>query len=179
MGWLVTVGMSLTDEELARLADIVELQPTKNGELQDRWGLDSGSEVHQYLEGHLKEYYYRDDDSLIRSTPEAVELTDVEPGVAPSADGESDDAPPSSVRLSPLEAKVFETVAGPEARSESVVSVLNAVRDEYDTDPDVEEVRQALQRLKRIGIVEVIYRAVPTFRVCVDRDAVSVSTNEA
>ena len=83
--------MSLTDEELSRLADVVELQPTKNSELQERWGVDSGSEVHQYLEGHLKEYYYRDDDSLIRSTPEAVELTDVEPGVAPPADDEADD----------------------------------------------------------------------------------------
>jgi hypothetical protein len=178
MGWLVSDGMSLTDEEQNRLADIVELQPTKNGELQDRWGLDSGSEVHQYLEGHLKDYYYRDDDSLIRSTPEAVELTDVEPGVAPSADGEDDDAPPSSVRLSPLETKVFETVAGPEGDSQSVVSVLNGLRDAYDIDPDVETVRQALQRLKRIGVVEVIYRAVPTFRACVDRDAVSVSTTE-
>ena len=69
--------MSLTDEEVDRLGDIVELQPTKNKELQDRWGLDSGSEVHQYLEGHLKEYYFRDDDSLIRSTAEAVELTGV------------------------------------------------------------------------------------------------------
>jgi len=173
-----TAGMSLTDEELARLEDIVELQPTKNGELQDRWGLDSGSEVHQYLEGHLKAYYYRDDDSLIRSTPEAVELTDVEPGVAPSADGESDDAPPSSVRLSPLEAKVFETVAGPEERSESVVSVLNGLREAHDIDPDVEDVRQALQRLKRIGVVEVIYRTVPTFRACVDRDAVSVTVSD-
>ena len=178
MGWLVTVGMSLTDEELARLEDIVELQPTKNGELQDRWGLDSGSDVHQYLEGHLKEYYYRDDDSLIRSTPEAVDLTDVEPGVAPSADGEDDDAPPSSVRLSSLEAQVFETVAGSDERSESVVSVLNGLRAAHDIDPDVEDVRQALQRLKRIGVVEVIYRTVPTFRACVDREAVSVTVSD-
>jgi hypothetical protein len=171
--------MSLTDEELSRLADVVELQPTKNSELQERWGVDSGSEVHQYLEGHLKEYYYRDDDSLIRSTPEAVELTDVEPGVAPPADDEADDAPPRSVRLSPLEAKVFATVAGPDERSESVVSVLNGLRAADDIDPAVDDVRQALQRLKRIGVVEVIYRAVPTFRACVDRDAVSVTTTEA
>ena len=170
--------MSLTDEELSRLEDVVELQPTKNGELQERWALDSGSEVHQYLEDHLKDYYYRDDDSLIRSTPEAVELTGVEPGVAPPADGEADDAPPSSVRLSPLEANVFETVAGPDERSESVVSVLNGLRTVYDIDPDVDDVRQALQRLKRIGVVEVIYRAVPTFRACVDRESVSVSTTE-
>jgi len=170
--------MSLTDEELSRLEDVVELQPTKNGELQERWELDSGSEVHQYLENHLKDYYYRDDDSLIRSTPEAVELTGVEPGVAPPAEGEADDAPPSSVRLSPLEANVFETVAGADERSESVVSVLNGLREAYDIDAEVDDVRQALQRLKRIGVVEVIYRAVPTFRACVDRESVSVSTTE-
>jgi hypothetical protein len=178
MGPAATVGMSLTDEELARLEDIVELQPTKNGELQDRWGLDSGSEVHQYLEGHLKEYYYRDDDSLIRSTPEAVDLTGVEPGVAPPAEDADDDEPPGSVRLSPLEATVFDVVAGPNDRSESVVSVLNSVRDASDLDPDVDAVRQALQRLKRIGVVEVIYRAVPTFRRRVDREAVDVTVTE-
>jgi hypothetical protein len=170
--------MSLTDEELSRLADVVELQPTKNSELQDRWGVDSGSEVHQYLEGHLKDYYYRDDDSLIRSTPEAVELTGVEPGVEPPGEDADADATPGSIRLSPLEAKVFETVAGPEERSESVVSVLNGLRDAFDIDPDVDDVRAALQRLKRIGVVEVRYRAVPTFRACVDRDEVRVTITE-
>ena len=170
--------MSLTDEELARLEDVVELQPTKNSELQERWGVDSGSEVHQYLEGHLKDYYYRDDDSLIRSTPEAVELTGVEPGVEPPGEDADDDAVPGSIRLSPLEAKVFETVAGPEERSESVVSVLNGLREAFDIDPDVDDVRDALQRLKRIGVVEVRYRSVPTFRACVDREEVRVTTTE-
>ena len=170
--------MSLTDEELARLEDVVELQPTKNSELQERWGVDSGSEVHQYLEGHLKDYYYRDDDSLIRSTPEAVELTGVEPGVEPPGEDADDDAVPGSIRLSPLEAKVFETVAGPEERSESVVSVLNGLRDAFDIDPDVDDVRDALQRLKRIGVVEVRYRSVPTFRACVDREEVRVTTTD-
>ena len=170
--------MSLTDEELARLEDVVELQPTKNSELQERWGVDSGSEVHQYLEGHLTDYYYRDDDSLIRSTPEAVELTGVEPGVEPPGEDADDDAVPGSIRLSPLEAKVFETVAGPEERSESVVSVLNGLREAFDIDPDVDDVRDALQRLKRIGVVEVRYRSVPTFRACVDREEVRVTTTD-
>ena len=53
--------MSLTDEELSRLEDVVELQPTKNSELQERWGVDSGSAVQRYLEDHLTEYYYRVD----------------------------------------------------------------------------------------------------------------------
>ena len=170
--------MSLTDDELDRLGDVVELQPTKNKELQDRWELDSGSEVHQYLEGHLKEYYFRDDDSLIRSTAEAVELTGVEPGVEPPTEGQGTDEPPSSIRVSPLEAKVFETVAGPDDRSESVVSVLTGLREASDIDPEAGDVRRALQSLKRKGVIEVIYRTVPTFRLCVDRDAVDVETTD-
>lgn len=169
--------MTLTNEELSRLEDVVELQPTKNGELQKRWELDSGSEVHQYLENHLDEYYYRDDNSLIRSTPEAIKLTNVEPGVAPPANG--NDGPPSTVRLSQLEAKVFATVAKPEERSESVVSVLNEVRETTNIDPTVDDVRQALQRLKRIGIVEVTYRAVPTFRACVDQNDIEINIKES
>ena len=70
--------MTLSEEARERLADIVELQPTKNGELQERWDMDSGSEVHQYLESELKEYYYRNDNSLICATPEATTLIDGE-----------------------------------------------------------------------------------------------------
>jgi len=171
--------MSLTDEEIDRLGDIVELQPTKNGELQERWGLDSGSEVHRYLENHLKEYYFRDDDSLIRSTAEAVELTGVDPGVEPPTEGEGSDVAPSEMRGPQLEARVFAVVAGPEERSESVVSVLHKLRDRYDIDPDAADVRRALQSLKRKNVVDVIYRTVPTFRLAVDRADVDVETIEA
>jgi len=170
--------MSLTDEELDRLGDLVELQPTKNKELQNRWGLDSGSEVHQYLEGHLKEYYFRDDNSLIRSTAEAVELTGVEPGVEPPTEGQGTDEPPSQIRISKLESQVFSVVAGPSERSESVVSVLNSLREAYDVDPEAGEVRRALQSLKRKGVVEVIYRTVPTFRLCVERESVDVESTD-
>ncbi|WP_129116805.1 DUF5797 family protein [Halegenticoccus tardaugens] len=165
--------MSLSEEETRRLADVVRLQPTKNKELQEQWGLDSGSEVHRYLEGHLKEYYYRDDNSLIRATSEAAELVDVEPGVEDDAGGEGDGTP-SVIRVPELEARVFRVVAGPEERSESVVSVLNKLREEFDADPDVEAVRRALQSLRRKGVVEVVYRTVPTFRLAVERDAVDV-----
>src|SRR6056297_2386496 len=126
--------MTLSDEARERLADLVELQPTKNKELQERWGLDSGSEVHQYLENNLKEYYYRDDNSLIRATAEAADLVDVEPGVEVTGGGDGDEVP-SVIRVPDLEAKVFRVLAGPDDRSESVVSVLNKVRDEYDDDP--------------------------------------------
>jgi len=37
--------MTLSEEARSRLADIVSMQPTKNGDLQDRWGLDGGSEA--------------------------------------------------------------------------------------------------------------------------------------
>ncbi|MGM0606219.1 MAG: DUF5797 family protein [Halobacteriota archaeon] len=163
--------MSLTETELDRLADIVELQPTKNRELQERWGVESGSDVHQYLEGNLKDYYYRDENSLIRATNEANDLVDVEPGIVDDGEG---DGKPDSIRVPPLEEQVFRVVAGPEDRSESVVSVLTKLRETYDIDPDAGDVRRALQSLKRKGVVEVVYRTVPTFKLSIDRDAVDV-----
>ncbi|MFB6129993.1 MAG: DUF5797 family protein [Salinigranum sp.] len=164
--------MTLSEEERSRLADVVRLQPTKNKELQERWDLESGSEVHRYLENHLKEYYYRDDNSLIRATAEAAELVGVEPGV--EAEGEEGDEVPDVIRVPELQAQVFEVVAGPEERSESVVSVLNKLRDAFDVDPAAEEVRRALQSLRRKGVVEVVYRTVPTFRLAVEREDVTV-----
>lgn len=168
--------MDLTEEERERLADVVRLQPTKNSELQDAWGLESGSEVHQYLEGHLSDYYFRDDDSLIRATAEAAELVDVEPGV--ETDEAADSGPPDVIRVPELQAQVFQVVAGPDDRAESVVSVLNKLRDRFDVDPDVSQVRSALQSLRRKGVVEVVYRTVPTFKLTVDRDAVAVEVTD-
>ncbi|MDS0298711.1 DUF5797 family protein [Halogeometricum sp. S1BR25-6] len=169
--------MTLSEEATERLADVVRLQPTKNKELQDSWGLESGSEVHQYLEGELKEYYYRDDNSLIRATAEAAELVDVEPGVE---GGDAEEGVPSVIRVPALEARVFEVLAGPDDRSESVVSVLNKVREAYgeDDDPEVDAVRRALQSLRRKGVVEVVYRTVPTFRLAVERDEVDVEVTD-
>ena len=162
--------MTLSEEAENRLADIVRLQPTKNKELQERWGLESGSEVHQYLETELKEYYYRDDNSLIRATAEAADVVDVEPGI------ESEDGTdvPSTIRVPELEARVFEVVAGPDERSMSVVRVLHALREATTLDPEVDAVRQALQSLRRKGVVEVEYRTVPTFRRAVAAANVTV-----
>jgi hypothetical protein len=168
--------MSLTDEELDRLADVVRLQPTKNSELEEAWGVDGGSEVHRYLEDHLKEYYYRDDDSLIRTTAEANDLVDVEPGI--EADAVAKGAAPDAIRVPELEAWVFAIVAGPDERSQSVVSVLEALREAYEIDPEVGEVRRALRSLERKNVVEVVYRTVPTFRLAVERDAVDVEIVE-
>jgi hypothetical protein len=65
---------TLPEREQERVVDLVRLQPTKNAELQDRWGLNNGSEVHQYLESELKDYYYRDNDGYIRATDAAEEF---------------------------------------------------------------------------------------------------------
>ncbi len=167
--------MSLSDEARERLADIVTLQPTKNKELQDRWGMESGSEVHQYLESELSDYYYRDDDSLIRATAEGVDLVDVEPSVPPEEEG----GIPDRIRVPELHAQVLDVLAGPEERSESVVSVLGKLREEFGIDPDVEAVRDALGSLRRKNVVEVEYRTVPTFRLAAERSSFDVETIES
>ncbi|WP_159101005.1 DUF5797 family protein [Halarchaeum acidiphilum] len=67
---------SIDDEELHRLAQLVEHAPTKNRELADLWGYDSGSEVYQYLSTHLREYYERNEDKLIVPTAEGEQLVE-------------------------------------------------------------------------------------------------------
>lgn len=64
----------LPPEVIARLTDIVALQPTSNGELAEQWGLSSGKEVHRYLASTLDEYYYRDISVKIRATEEAEQI---------------------------------------------------------------------------------------------------------
>ncbi|TYT62900.1 DUF5797 family protein [Natrialba swarupiae] len=167
--------MTLSEEATERLADVVELQPTKNAELQERWGMESGSEVHQYLEGELGDYYFRDDNSLIRATAEAADLVDVEPGVE---SGEEEGGAPSKIRVPERQARIVEVLAGPDGESESVVSVLHKLRDEFDVDAEAEDVRSDLQSLRRKGVVEVEYRTVPTFRLAVSRDELEVSVSD-
>jgi hypothetical protein len=157
--------MTLSEDAKDRLADIVALQPTKNSELQDRWDLESGSEVHQYLESTLKEYYYRDEDSLIRATPEAAELVGIDTG---------DDV----VRVPELQAEIIAVIAGPEDEPQSVVSVLHDLEDR-SVESDVDAVRSALRSLADKGIVEVVQKTVPTFRLAVERDAIDVTVLEA
>jgi len=156
--------MTLSEQARERLADLVELQPTKNKTLQDRWEMESGSDVHQYLESELKDYYYRDENSLIRATAEAKAI------VA----GEEFDDEVIEVHMSDLEEQIFGVLAGHEERSQSVVSVLHDLREAYDDDFDTGEVRRALQTLKRKGVVELIYRTVPTFRLAVERERIEI-----
>ncbi|QLD85226.1 hypothetical protein HWV23_05635 [Natronomonas halophila] len=148
--------MTLSEEAESRLEDLVALQPTKNSELQDRWSMDSGSDVHQYLESELKEYYYRDEDSLIRATPEAADLVGMDVGE-------------DIVRVPELQARILDVIAGPDEDPQSVVSVLHALREETDLDPDTDSVRSGLRSLEDKGVVEVISKTVPTFRLAVER----------
>jgi hypothetical protein len=161
--------MTLSEEARSRLADIVELQPTKNGELQDRWEMESGSDVHQYLENELSDYYYRDDDSLIRATADAADLVDVAPGV------ESTDGTTTAVRVPRLQAQIVDVVPPADEDGMSVVAVLHALEDAHDVDLSTDDVRDGLQALKRKGVVEVVYTTVPTFKLAVDRDELDVA----
>jgi hypothetical protein len=158
--------MTLSEEARERLADIVELQPTKNGELQERWDMDSGSEVHQYLESELKEYYYRNDNSLICATPEATTLIDGE-----------DSERIQTVTVTSLQQAVVDVIAGPDEESQSVVAVLHALR-EVGEDRDTDDVRSALRSLADKGIVETVEKTVPTFRLAVPRDELDIELSE-
>jgi hypothetical protein len=152
--------MTLPEEAESRLADLVALQPTKNSELQERWGFERGSEVHRYLESELEEYYYRNDDSLICATPAAAEVLGME----------TDE---DLLRVPELQAHILAVIAGPDEEPQSVVSVLQALRESgRDADPDA--VRSGLRNLEDRGLVEVVRKTVPTFRMALDRDAVTV-----
>lgn len=144
----------LSETARRRLADIVELQPTKNAELQDRWGLDSGSDVHQYLEAELKEYYYRDENSLIRATPAADDL------VADLVDT----APSSSIQLTERQAAVLAILPGPDERARSVVSILHDLEPELAEPPSADTLQSDLTALADRGLVTVVNRLVPTYK---------------
>jgi hypothetical protein len=163
--------MALSEDARERLADIVSLQPTKNGELQERWGLESGSEVHSYLESELKEYYYRDENSLIRATPEAAELVGID----------TDD---DVVRVPPLQARILGVLPGPDGEPRSVVATLHALEDEDEDEDeedgvDVDAVRSGLRSLEDKGLVEVVKKTVPTFRLAIDRGEIEIEVLEA
>jgi hypothetical protein len=159
--------MTLSTEAKDRLSDIVELQPTKNGELQDKWGMDSGSDVHSFLESELKEYYYRDEDSLICATPEAMELVGEGEGLS---DGRA-------VRGTDIQAAIVEVLPGPDEQSQSVVATLHDLEDDgFET--DVDSVRSALHTLTDKGIATRISKTVPTFRLALERENIDIEVEE-
>jgi hypothetical protein len=155
--------MTLSEQARERLADVVKLQPTKNAALQERWGLDSGSEVHSYLESELGEYYYRNEDSLICATPEAEALVD----------GEAIEDGQRPVDATPLQVAILDVLAGPEEEPQSVVATLQDLR-AAGQDPSVDEVRSALHTLVDKGAVERVRKTVPTFRLALERESITV-----
>ncbi|WP_336327995.1 DUF5797 family protein [Halovenus sp. HT40] len=158
--------MSLSEEAQKRLADVVELQPTKNAELQDQWGMEGGSEVHQYLESELGDYYYRDENSMICATPEAEEIVgggDVDTGERQVAGTE-------------LQRQIVGVLPGPDEEPQSVVATLHAV--ESETDAEVDDVRSALHSLTDKGLVKRVRKTVPTFRLAIERDRIVIDTGE-
>jgi len=158
--------MTLSEEAANRLADVVELQPTKNAELQERWGMEGGSEVHQYLESELGEYYYRDENSMICATPEAA-------GLVGDGDGETGER---AVAGTDLQRRIVGVLPGPDEEPQSVVATLHDVEDEIDT--DVDDVRSALHTLTDKGLVERVRKTVPTFRLAIDRDRIVIETGD-
>ncbi|MFB6143474.1 MAG: DUF5797 family protein [Halorientalis sp.] len=153
--------MTLSEEARERLADLVALQPTKNAELQDRWDLPDGSAVHQYLESELGEYYYRDEDSLIRATEEAAALVGAETET---------EAGERIVRVPATQAAVLAVLPGPDEEPASVVSVFHDV-ESAGHEADVDDVREALGSLANKGLAERVRRTVPTYRLALDREA--------
>jgi len=69
----------LSEQAVARLEDLVELAPTSNGELADAWGVQTGTEVHAYLESELEGYYHRDENRMLQPTEEGLELAHIQP----------------------------------------------------------------------------------------------------
>ncbi|QSG11967.1 Uncharacterized protein HSBGL_1550 [Halapricum desulfuricans] len=163
--------MTLEETAKRRLADVVALAPTKNSELQDRWDMDSGSEVHQYLESELKDYYYRNEDSLICATPEGRRIVQ-EAGLV---EGTDDD---QHITVPPIQARVLEVIAGPDEATQSVVSVYHALEDAGHDDYEVEDVRSALHSLVEKGVLERVRKTVPTFRLAVERSELAVDELE-
>ena len=162
--------MTLSEQARARLADIVELQPTKNAELQERWALDSGSEVHSYLESDLGEYYYRDENSLICATPEAEAL------ITGEEIGENGGL--RTVTGTALQEQVLDVLPAADGEPQSVVATLHDIRETTDADPSVDDVRSALHTLAEKGLVERVRKSVPTFRLAMARDRIEVAVAE-
>lgn len=158
--------MTLSETALDRLADVVELQPTKNADLQERWEMDSGSEVHQFLESELGEYYYRNDNSLICATPEGEALVG----------GDTDTSGPRVVGGTTLQQQILDVLPAPDADPQSVVSTLHDL-EERGLDTTVDEVRSTLHTLVDMGLVERDRTTVPTFRLALDRSDIVVETD--
>jgi len=59
------------DTRVRRVADIVEQQPTSNGQLADRWGFDNNKAVSELLRSELNQYATRNSDQFVCATESA------------------------------------------------------------------------------------------------------------
>ena len=74
VGTGTSMGDNLSEQERERLADIVRLEPTSNGELASAWGFETGKEAWQYISQHLDDYYRRNENNRIEPTQKAVQM---------------------------------------------------------------------------------------------------------
>lgn len=62
------------DEQIERVQDLIELAPTKNSELMDAWGFESGSNLYDFMTTELDGYFERNNNGLIVPTDAARAL---------------------------------------------------------------------------------------------------------
>lgn len=67
----VTGGREELTQRQRRVVDLVELQPTKNDELVNRWGFADGSALYHYLNGAFDRFAFRNSDQYICTTESA------------------------------------------------------------------------------------------------------------
>jgi len=82
-----------------------------------------------------------------------------------------------TITVTELQETVVSVLADADDEPDSVVATLHGLRD-AGSDPAVEEVRRALRSLVEKGLVDRVERAVPTYRLALDRDAIDVETVE-
>lgn len=67
----VTGGREELTQRQRRVVDLVELQPTKNDEMVNRWEFADGSALHRYLNGDFDRFAFRNSDQYICATESA------------------------------------------------------------------------------------------------------------
>lgn len=71
-----SVAGGLSEQDRERLADLVRLAPTSNGDLASEWGLSTGKEAWVYLSQHLDDYYCRNENCRIEPTEKAIRIVE-------------------------------------------------------------------------------------------------------
>lgn len=69
-----TTGTEISQAKREHVADLVRLQPVEASDLDLRWSLPSGANVHGYLKSELADYHFRDGDDMIWASDAAEAL---------------------------------------------------------------------------------------------------------